>query len=250
MSGFRGFGDFAAWGDAWLDRWRAVHAHHHHHHHGRDPREAAGGRRGGPDGGRGPRGFPPGFGGGGGPGGFAFRSARKLSAADLQLVLLALLAEQPRHGYDLIKAIEERSKGFYAPSPGVIYPALTYLEEGGEARSEADGTRKVYQLTDAGRARLARQRAEADAMLAQLDEAARSMERVREAFSRDDEDDTAEPFAGMHGGPPDIRAAVRLLREAMKLGRRASPERWERIVAVLRRAAEEIHAVMNEDDQA
>lgn len=56
-----------------------------------------------------------------------FTSGRKFEAVDLQLVILALLAERPAHGYELIKTIEERSGGFYTPSPGVIYPALTYI---------------------------------------------------------------------------------------------------------------------------
>src|ERR1700722_962443 len=82
-------------------------------------------------------GFGHGFMGDGIPG------ARKLGAADLQLVLLALLAEQPAHGYELIRILEERSGGFYAPSPGMIYPALTYLEEIGDAAVSVDGNRKL-----------------------------------------------------------------------------------------------------------
>ncbi len=77
------------------------------------------------------RGFKGGMFGGG------FRTGRKFDAADLQLIILALLSEQPRHGYELIKTLEERSGGFYVPSPGVIYPALTYLEETGPGRSRS-----------------------------------------------------------------------------------------------------------------
>src|SRR5271156_3276593 len=95
--------------------------------------------------------FAGGFTGGFGRGGAGFRSGRKFAAADLQLVILALLAEKPRHGYELIKALEERSGGFYIPSPGMIYPALTYLEEIGYATVEAEGTRKLYQITESGR---------------------------------------------------------------------------------------------------
>jgi hypothetical protein len=58
-----------------------------------------------------------------------FRSGRKLGGDDLQLLILALLAEKPAHGYEIIKALSERSGGFYSPSPGMVYPALTYLEE-------------------------------------------------------------------------------------------------------------------------
>ena len=72
--------------------------------------------------------FSGGFGGGMGMGGRAFRAGRRLASGDLQLVLLALLAERASHGYELIKALEERSGGFYSPSPGMVYPALTWLE--------------------------------------------------------------------------------------------------------------------------
>jgi DNA-binding PadR family transcriptional regulator len=75
----------------------------------------------------------------------------------LQLVILALLEERPRHGYEIIKALEETSKGFYAPSPGMVYPALTYLEEVGYATVEAEGSKKLYQITAAGQSVLAEQ---------------------------------------------------------------------------------------------
>ena len=106
--------------------------------------------------------------GGMGRGGDRFSTGRKLGAADLQLLILALLAEKPSHGYELIKALEERSGGFYSPSPGVIYPALTYLEEIGYATVEAEGTKKLYRLTDAGRHELERNRAAVEAMLSAL----------------------------------------------------------------------------------
>src|SRR5215472_9268399 len=119
----------------------------HHNRHDRDDREFrfafAMGRHGGRHRfGRGGHGF---FGRGGGA---DFPGARRLSSQDLQLVILALLADQPAHGYELIKTIEERSDGFYSPSPGVIYPALTYLEEIGHARVEQDATRKLYSITE------------------------------------------------------------------------------------------------------
>ena len=83
--------------------------------------------------------FAGGFAGGFGRGGF--RGGRKFAAADLHLIILTLLKDKPRHGYELIKALEERSGGFYTPSPGMIYPALTYLEEIGHATVEADGAK-------------------------------------------------------------------------------------------------------------
>src|SRR5512147_929654 len=111
-----------------------------------------------------------GHGGSGHHGGWGFRLGRRLGSSDLQLILLALLAEQPRHGYELIKELEERSHGFYAPSPGMIYPALTYLEEIGFATVEAEANKKLYRINEAGQAFLTENRATADAILAELAE--------------------------------------------------------------------------------
>src|SRR3984885_5061020 len=76
----------------------------------------------------------------GGPG---MRVAKMLASGDLQLIILALLSEKPRHGYEIIKQVGEHSSGAYTPSPGVVYPALTYLEEMGYAASESEGTKKL-----------------------------------------------------------------------------------------------------------
>src|SRR5580704_2069020 len=127
--------------------------------------------------------FAGGFTGGMGMGGRAFRAGRRLASGDLQLVLLALLGERPSHGYELIKALEERSGGFYSPSPGMIYPALTYLEEIGHATVEAEGVKKLYRITDAGREHLERNRAAADSMLAELERIADKMAHIRRFFA-------------------------------------------------------------------
>jgi DNA-binding PadR family transcriptional regulator len=121
--------------------------------------------------------FAPGFMGGLGRGGF--HTGRKLAAIDLQLLILALLAEKPSHGYELIKALEERSGGFYSPSPGMIYPALTYLEEIGYATVAAEGTKKLYHITDDGRRYLDQNRSVIDAILRELDHISGKMARVR-----------------------------------------------------------------------
>ena len=91
------------------------------------------------------------FGGFMGAGAMGFRAARMLGSDDLQLIILALLQEKPRHGYEIIKALEEHSSGIYTPSPGVVYPALTYLEEVQYAVSEAGGNKKLFSITDAGK---------------------------------------------------------------------------------------------------
>lgn len=93
-------------------------------------------------------------GGGFGEGGPGRRRHRR---GDIKFVLLELLVEQPRHGYDLIKALEERSGGFYRPSPGSIYPTLQLLEEEGLVTSATVEGKRIYTVTEAGRGLLATQ---------------------------------------------------------------------------------------------
>ena len=89
---------------------------------------------------------------------------------ELRLVLLLLLEQQPRHGYDLIRAIEERTGGAYAPSPGVVYPTLTLLEDQEHiAQAVSEGSKRLYAITPAGLAHLEERRAEAEQALARLD---------------------------------------------------------------------------------
>ena len=97
---------------------------------------------------------------------------RFFETGDLRLVILRLIAERPRHGYELIKAIEERVSGAYSPSPGVIYPTLTLLEDLGQiAVASTEGGRKLYAVTPEGEAVLAASRAEADTLFARMDAA-------------------------------------------------------------------------------
>lgn len=108
---------------------------------------------------------PRGFGRGGGHHGR--RGGRLFDYGELRLLVLAMLAEAPAHGYELIKTIEERFGGTYAPSPGVIYPTLAWLDDMGYAVVEAaEGARKRYRVTDEGAAFLTQNREAADALLA------------------------------------------------------------------------------------
>jgi DNA-binding PadR family transcriptional regulator len=107
--------------------------------------------------------------GGGGRGGRHGRARRMFDSGELRLVLLKLLADQPRHGYDLIRAIEEMTGGRYAPSPGIVYPTLTMLQDMGLIQeSGAGGTRKAFSATPEGEAHLAERAEEAEALLARL----------------------------------------------------------------------------------
>jgi DNA-binding PadR family transcriptional regulator len=177
--------------------------------------------------------FGAGFGHGGDLGGRGFFGGRKLGSGDLQLVILALLEERPRHGYEIIKALEETSKGFYAPSPGMVYPALTYLEEVGYATVEADGSKKLYRITDAGLEKLNENRAFVDAALTLLARIGSKMDRVRQAFAGD------EPADVGHRAVDDAREA---LRSALKSKLNASPsaEELQRVADVLQRATSEL----------
>jgi len=80
----------------------------------------------------------------------------------LRLYLLKLLDESPRHGYDVIRLLEDRFMGLYAPSPGTIYPRLQRLEAEGLVTQSREGGRKVYQITEAGREELRRRQDELD----------------------------------------------------------------------------------------
>jgi len=111
-------------------------------------------------------GFP--FGGGGHGSGRGRR--RMFDGSQLRLLLLKLIADEPRHGYSLIKAIEELSGGDYAPSPGVVYPTLSLMvDEGLLAQSDEEGGRRSYTITDAGKAELADKADEVDAVLERLE---------------------------------------------------------------------------------
>ena len=172
-------------------------------------------------------------GGGFGPRGVS--AGRKLGSGELQMLILALLEEQPRHGYDLIKELAERTGGFYTPSPGMVYPALTYLEELGHAAVEADGNKKLYRITDAGKAKLEKNREAVKTMLAQFERIAGKMDRMRRFFAGEavEEDDRSA-----------LRAAWYALRAIVRETRGASPEAQQRVLDIVKRTTDEIRAAL------
>lgn len=189
------------------------------------------------------------FSGAPGWGGERFGRGRRFAAAELQLLILALLAEGPCHGYEIIKALDERSNGFYSPSPGMVYPALTYLDEIGHATVAAEGTRKLYRLTEDGRAHLEANRATVDAILEELAWIGRKMERVREVLAGDeaagtdaaeDLDSPAATGGRHHRVLPEVHAARRKLKTALIRSLGSSAEEQRRIARILERAADEI----------
>ncbi|HWF77768.1 MAG TPA: PadR family transcriptional regulator [Caulobacteraceae bacterium] len=97
------------------------------------------------------------------------RAHRVFDQGDLRFVMLKLISEQPRHGYEIIKAIEEKVGGAYSPSPGVIYPTLTLLEELGYVTVEAaEGGKKLYRITEAGDAALEEKKAVVDGIFRRM----------------------------------------------------------------------------------
>jgi DNA-binding PadR family transcriptional regulator len=103
------------------------------------------------------------------------RFGRFFGHGDLRFVILALLEEQARHGYELIKELEERTGGAYRPSPGVVYPTLAMLEDEGMIRQvEGEAGRKHFEITPEGKAELDRNRAGVEAVFAKMDEASKS----------------------------------------------------------------------------
>ncbi|CAN5343535.1 hypothetical protein BH10PSE12_BH10PSE12_03500 [soil metagenome] len=168
------------------------HTHHHGRHRGEDgPRGAHvemhfGFGRGGFGGGRHGPGGPFGgrFGSDGSDGGPRGRGRRRVfDAGELKLVLLKLIDDEPRHGYDLIRGIEALSGGAYAPSPGVVYPTLTLLadmELVAEQPSAKDGggSRKLFAVTEAGKAHLLEHRDTALEALGRLEALAKMSERT------------------------------------------------------------------------
>ena len=182
------------------------HSHDHPHHHrphfgehgdGRDGFEKRTGRE---RGGRGPRVFAPG---------------------DLKLMLLALIADQPCHGYDLIRQIEALFDGAYSPSPGVIYPTLTFLEESELIQGDTDGGKKRYRITEAGQQFLTEQAVALDGVKMRIEVSKRSLRG--------------------HDRPPEIHEAVHNLRHSLQMHHgRWNPEEILRVRDLLNDTAKAI----------
>jgi len=192
-----------------------------------------------------------------------FRVGRMLASGDVRLVALYFIEQQPRHGYDLIKAVEERSNGVYSPSPGIVYPALTYLEEAGFVTSATDGNKKLYTITEEGRRHLEDNR---EAVAGTLDFLARTgeqMSRFREfvkadwPFGGNPEDGNVPPQWAERddGGPdrpmqdaiPELEAARKALKGAIKRVRRGDKDQQRKAAAVLQQAAAALYALGDDE---
>lgn len=184
-------------------------------------------------GGRGESFARPGFGRGGeGEGRGGGRGRRRMfEGGELRLVLLLLIESEPRHGYDLIREIETRTGGVYSPSPGIVYPTLTYLEEAGYVTAATEGSKKLYTITDEGRAYLD---SHGDLIKIVLDRLTALGERVNRWRSERGDRDNRRDL------PPLVEASFDNLRDivAKRLGGDAEAE--SRLVEILARAATEL----------
>jgi DNA-binding PadR family transcriptional regulator len=142
----------------------------------------------------------------------------------VRAAVLALLAERPMHGYQVIQELENRTGGVWRVSPGSVYPTLQLLEDEGLITSEEVEGRRVYSLTESGRARVEAQRKEGEA--APWDEVA---------------GDGGEPYRSLRGASLQLGAA------AMQVAHAGSPEQLERTVEVLNEARRKIYAILAED---
>jgi DNA-binding PadR family transcriptional regulator len=150
------------------------------------------------------------------------RRRRVFASGELRLVLLKLIADQPRHGYELIRAIEELTSGLYVPSPGMVYPILTLLQDMGQIEEATPGgARKQFAVTAEGTEHLAEKRQEVEALFARLSELASARKRS-------------------DGGP--IRRAMENLRAVLmyRLDRDVETETLHAAAAILDEAAQKI----------
>lgn len=149
------------------------------------------------------------------------RGPRVFAPGDLKLLLLALIAEQPSHGYDLIRNIEGLFDGAYCPSPGVIYPTLTFLEESEMVLGDAQAGKKLYTVTDAGRSSLQDQAVALEGVRMRIDVSKRSLRG--------------------HDRPAEIHEAVHNLRHALQMHHgRWTPEEILRVSELLNTTAKAV----------
>jgi DNA-binding PadR family transcriptional regulator len=166
------------------------------------------------------------FGGGHRRGGH-WRGGRMFEQGGLKFVILRLLDEKPRHGYDIIKELEERSGGRYTPSPGTVYPTLTLLEEMGFASATVEeGGKKVYSITDAGRQHLAENKGAVDEVIDRLAQVGASIfgEQMRPAH--------------------EAMAALGRTYMHITMHRTADPAYVKNVVEILKRAAADLEALV------
>lgn len=202
------------WGEGWTPPWLQEEW--------KGPRFFAAMRRG-----RGP--FGP-----GGPFGSGGESGRFFGRGDIKFVLLELLQERPMHGYEMIKALEEKTGGFYTPSPGSIYPTLQMLEDSGMVTSAEVEGKKVYTITDAGRAALVERQSTQESF------GERPWMRWHGHGSR-------APKAEMQALRSEVAETARLLAIAGRMSLQ-DPEKFTRLRSIIERTRSELNSLIYDDE--
>jgi DNA-binding PadR family transcriptional regulator len=164
--------------------------------------------------------FSHGHGGHGRHRGHGWRDEQRTRRGDIKFILLELLAERPSHGYDLIKAMENRYGQFRRLSPGSVYPTLQMLEDGGYLTSEAQGGKRIYTVTEAGLALLA--------------------ERPQDGSFRREMDDVPSEFGELRSAASELMAIV------TQVARRGNPEEMGQVRELIDRVKREIYALLSE----
>lgn len=149
---------------------------------------------------------------------------RRQRRGDIKFALLGLLAEQPRHGYELIKELEQRYGGFYRPSPGSVYPTLQLLEDEGHLTSETVEGKRVYTITESGRQLLAERQARPDGP-------------------------GHGPHPGFRGPGPELeglrQSGMSLVASVMQVARHGTPEQKQAVMQLLDSTRREVYAILS-----
>lgn len=161
---------------------------------------------------------------------------RILGHGDLRYVILALLKEKPSHGYELIKALEEKSSGHYTPSPGVIYPTLTFLEEGGFATASSEDNKKLFTITEAGKSLLAENEDLVKELFDRLTRVGEKMSRLRDWFGR-------EEFSEEKSDKHSLRKVLHELKGELFSRMPLSKAQLNQVSDIIRRAVEEVRKI-------
>lgn len=160
---------------------------------------------------------------------FAHKSGGRMGRGDVRVAILALLAESPMHGYQIIQQIEERSGGSWKPSPGSVYPTLQLLTDEGMVEVQEEGGRKTYSITEAGRA-----------------EASDRPAPWRTPEAASGSADTGDSRADGPGFGALPKAGAGLAQAAMQVGRIGSPEQVQRAVDIIDEARRKLYAILAE----
>jgi DNA-binding PadR family transcriptional regulator len=169
------------------------------------------------------------------------KMGRVLGHGDLRFVILYLLKEKPSHGYELIKSLEEHSKGAYSPSPGVIYPTLSYLEDSNLASVSSEDNKKLYTITEEGKKLLKDHKEDVDMIFHKMQRAGHKMAKLREWMGKENNEEISRE------GKSPVRKAMHGLKAELYSFISATEEKKLKIAEIIQNAVEEIRKLKEEN---